>query len=150
HYLFTQDKEYLAEKAYPIMKEAAQFFTEYLVKNPNTGYLVSGPSISPENSFLTKDGVRASLCMGPTMDQQIVNDLFTNCISAAKVLGKDEKFRRKLFKMKSQLAPMQIGSDGRLMEWPEEFKEPEPGHRHISHLFGLYPGKQISFQKRRN
>lgn len=129
------------------MKESAQFFEDYLVKNPNTGYLVSGPSISPENKFLTKDGVRASICMGPTMDQQIVNDLFSNCISAAQVLDKDEKFRRKLSKMKSQLAPMQIGSDGRLMEWPQEFKEPEPGHRHISHLFGLYPGNQISYQK---
>ena len=147
HYLYTQDNKFLREKAYPIMKEAAQFFEDYLVKNPNTGYLVSGPSISPENKFLTKDGVRASICMGPTMDQQIVSDLFTNCINAAKILGKDKEFRQKLFQMKRQLAPMKIGHDGRLMEWPEEFKEPEPGHRHISHLFGLYPGNLISYQK---
>ncbi|HPG38192.1 MAG TPA: glycoside hydrolase N-terminal domain-containing protein [bacterium] len=147
HYLYTGDKEYLANLAWPIMKESAQFFTEYLVKDPITGYLVSGPSISPENQYLTGDGERVSVCMGPTMDQQIIYDLFSNCIEAAKVLGTDAKFSAKLQKMRAQLAPMRIGSDGRLLEWPQEFREAEPGHRHISHLFGLHPGSQITCQR---
>lgn len=146
HYLYTGDKEYLANLAWPIMKEAALFFTEYLVKDPKTGYLVSGPSISPENEYLTRDGERVSVCMGPTMDQQIIYNLFSNCIEAAKVLGTDAKLSAKLQKLRAQLAPMRIGSDGRLLEWPQEFREAEPGHRHISHLFGLHPGSQITYQ----
>ncbi len=144
HYLFTGDREFLATRAYPVLKEAALFFTDYLVEDPKTGYLVSGPSISPENTYLTADGQRANMCMGPTMDQQIVYDLFGNCINAAEILGKDNKFSNKLCNLRERLAPMRIGNDGRLMEWTEEFREAEPGHRHISHLFGLHPGKQIN------
>jgi len=144
HYLFTGDRDFLATRAYPVLKEASLFFEDYLVKDPNTGYLVSGPSISPENTYLTADGQRANMCMGPTMDQQIVYDLFSNCMDAAEIVGKDKKFRKKLAKLRDRLAPMRIGSDGRLMEWTEEFKEAEPGHRHISHLFGLHPGRQIN------
>jgi len=128
------------------MKEAAEFFVDYLVEHPKTGYLVSGPSTSPENRFRTANGEVACLTMGCTMDHQIIYDLFTNCIEASKVLGIDESFRKKLEDMRSRLAPMKIGSDGRLMEWPEEFEEPEPGHRHMSHLFGLHPGKQITLR----
>ncbi|MBN2410145.1 glycoside hydrolase N-terminal domain-containing protein [candidate division KSB1 bacterium] len=144
HYQFTGDREFLATRAYPVLKEAALFFTDYLVEDPNTGYLVSGPSISPENTYLTADGQRANMCMGPTMDQQIVYDLFGNCINAAEILDKDEKFSNKLRNLRERLAPMRIGGDGRLMEWTEEFQEAEPGHRHISHLFGLHPGRQIN------
>jgi len=144
HYLYTGDREFLAARAYPVLKEAAKFFEDFLVRDPKTGYLVSGPSISPENKFLTADGSKASMCMGPTMDQQIVYDLFSNCIDAAKILGTDKKFSKKLAKLRDQLAPMRIGGDGRLLEWTKEFQEAEPGHRHISHLFGLHPGKQIN------
>ncbi len=143
HYLFNPDKEYLSG-VYPIMREAAQFFVDYLVKDPTTGYWVSGPSISPENRFLAPDGHKSSLCMGPTMDQEIIFDLFNNCIQAASVLGVDEDFARKLEEIKNNLAPIRIGRDGRILEWSAEFEEPEPGHRHISHLFALYPGKQIN------
>jgi alpha-L-fucosidase 2 len=146
HYAFGGDREFLAKRAYPIMKEAAEFFVDYLVEHPKTGYLVSGPSTSPENRFRTANGEVACLTMGCTMDHQIIYDLFTNCIETSKILGIDESFRKKLENMRSRLAPMKIGSDGRLMEWPEEFEEPEPGHRHMSHLFGLHPGKQITLR----
>jgi alpha-L-fucosidase 2 len=146
HYAFTGDKEYL-KYAYPILKEASQFFEDYLVKDPRTGYLVSGPSSSPENKFKTKQGVISNITMGPTMDMEIIWDLLTNTIEASKILNTDEDFRKNLELIKSKLSPLKIGSDGRLMEWTEEFDEPEPGHRHISHLFALHPGKQISVSK---
>ena len=146
HYLFTGDKEFLREKAYPIMKDAAGFLVDFLVEHPETGYLVTGPSTSPENRFKTADGQIAHLNMGTTMDTQITFDLFSNCIRAANVLDIDQRFAEKLAALRDQLPPMKIGSDGRLMEWTEEFEEPEPGHRHISHLFGLHPGRQITLQ----
>lgn len=144
HYLFTGDKEFLAKQGYPAMKEAAEFCKAWLTANPKSGKLVSGPSISPENTFRTKEGEVATMVMGPTMDHMIIRDLLSNTIQAAKVLGADAKFQKELSAVLSRLAPTQVGSDGRIMEWVEEFDEPEPGHRHISHLFGLYPGKEIS------
>jgi len=144
HYAFGGDKEFLQEQAYPIMKEATEFFLDFLVEDPKTGKLVSGPSISPENRFRTPDGKTSNLTMGPAMDQQIIYDLFTNCIEAAKILGIEDDFVKQVKAARSNLAGPQIGSDGRLMEWTEEFEEPEPGHRHVSHLFALHPGKQIS------
>jgi alpha-L-fucosidase 2 len=144
HYLFGGDREFLSERAYPIMKEAAEFFLDYLVKNPKTGKLVSGPSISPENRFRTPDGKNSNLTMGPAMDQEIIYDLFTNCIEAAEVLGINDEFIRQVKYFRRNLAGPQIGSDGRLLEWNEELEEPEPGHRHVSHLFALHPGRQIS------
>jgi len=144
HYAFGGDREFLQKRAYPIMKEAAEFFLDFLVEDPKTGKLVSGPSISPENSFRTPDGKTSNLTMGPAMDQQIIYDLFTNCIEAAKILGIDDEFVKEVKTARGNLAGPQIGSDGRLMEWTEEFEEPEPGHRHVSHLFALHPGKQIS------
>ena len=144
HYLFTEDKEYLKKLGYPVMKEAAEFCANWLVENPKTGQLVSGPSISPENTFKTKDGEVATMVMGPTMDHMIIRDLFNNTIAASKVLETDAAFRHRLEKLLSKLAPVKLASDGRIMEWTEEFEENEPGHRHISHLFALYPGKQIT------
>ncbi len=146
HYAFNGDREFLKERAYPAMKEAAEFFLDFLVEHPTTGYLVSGPSTSPENRFRTSDGQVANLTMGTTMDHQIIYDLFTNCMEAGEILGIDEAFRSKLKDTLSRLAPMKIGSDGRLQEWPEEFEEPEPGHRHVSHVFGLHPGRQITLR----
>jgi alpha-L-fucosidase 2 len=144
HYLFGGDREFLAKRAYPIMKEAAEFFLDYLVEDPKTGKLVSGPSISPENRFRTPEGKNSNLTMGPAMDQQIIYDLFTNCIEAAEVLGIDDEFTRQVKAFRRNLAGPKIGSDGRLLEWNEEFEEPSPGHRHVSHLFALHPGRQIS------
>lgn len=146
HYAFRNDKEYLSTLAYPIMKEAALFCLQWLVKHPREGYLVSGPSISPENTFRTKDGDVATMVMGPTMDHMIIRELFTNTIKASEILGVDAGFRRKLGSSLTRLAPTRILSDGRIMEWTEEFEEAEPGHRHISHLYGLYPGSEINHQ----
>jgi alpha-L-fucosidase 2 len=147
HWLFNEDKQYLQDFAYPIMKEAAEFCCDWLVVNPKTKELVSGPSISPENRFKTPDGQVASMVMGPTMDHMIIWDLLTSTIEASEILDKDESFRKELERTLARLAPIRIGSDGRLMEWTEEFEEEEPGHRHISHLFGLHPGRQITMQK---
>lgn len=146
HYLFTEDADYLKRLGYPVMKEAAEFCVNWLVEDPATKLLVSGPSISPENTFKTKKGKIATMVMGPTMDHMIIRELLTNTIAASKVLNKDASFRRRLEKVLSQLSPTKIGRDGRIMEWTEEFEEPEPGHRHISHLYGLHPGNQIAMQ----
>ena len=144
HYAFTGDRKYL-QRAYPVMKESAEFYLDWLVKNPKTGKLVSGPSTSPELEYIAADGQRGWLCMGPSMDQQQIWDLFGNIIEAAKELGIDDAFVARVRDTRAQLAGPQIGSDGRLMEWPVEFKDAENGgHRHLSHLFGLYPGSQIT------
>lgn len=147
HYAFTGDKEYLKDLGYPVMKEAAEFCEGWLVEDPQSKKLVSGPSISPENTFRTKGGDEATMVMGPTMDHMIIGDLLRNTIIASKVLGTDAALRRRLEKILSRLAPTRIGSDGRIMEWTEEFEEPSPGHRHISHLFALHPGNEITSQQ---
>jgi alpha-L-fucosidase 2 len=148
HYAFGGDVEYLRTKSYPIMKEAAEFCLDWLQPNPKTGFLVSGPSISPENRFKIPGGDgNASMVMGPTMDHMIIRDLLQNTIKASIVLNTDKTFRTKMEKTLDKLAPTKIGSDGRIMEWNEEFEEPEPGHRHMSHLYGLYPGNQITKQQ---
>ncbi|MDP4222808.1 MAG: glycoside hydrolase family 95 protein, partial [Bacteroidota bacterium] len=134
--------------AYPIMKEAAEFCLDWLVVNPKTGYLVSGPSISPENSFRIPGGSgNASMVMGPTMDHMIIRDLLQNTIKAGIILDSDKPLRKKMEKALERLTPTKTGSDGRILEWSEEFEEPEPGHRHMSHLYGLHPGDQITEQK---
>ena len=135
HYLFGGDKKFLKERAYPIMKEAAMFFVDFLIEDPKTGWLISTPSNSPENG---------GLVAGPTMDHQIIRDLFTNCIEASKTLGLDTDFRRKLTELRSRIAPNQIGQYGQLQEWLEDKDNPKNQHRHVSHLFGLHPGKEIT------
>ncbi len=146
HYAFTGDEIFLRDQAYPILKETAEFCLDWLVPNPQTGYLVSGPSISPENRFVTPKGV-ASMVMGPTMDHMIIRDLLQHCIAASDILECDEALSQQWQDTLNRLAPIQVGSDGRLMEWTEEFEEENPGHRHISHLFGLHPSDQITYQK---
>ena len=146
HYRFTGDKKFLRNRAYPVLREACLFFLDWLVEHPTTGKLVSGPSNSPENSFLVPEGKRVNLSMGPSMDQEIIWDTFTNLIEAAEILDIKDDFVREVIAARSKLALPKIGSDGRLMEWSEEFKEPEPGHRHMSHLFALHPGRQYTFQ----
>jgi alpha-L-fucosidase 2 len=135
HYLFTGDKKFLKERAYPIMKEAALFFVDFLIEDPKTGWLISTPSNSPENG---------GLVAGPTMDHQIIRDLFNNCIEASEILGMDQSFRQKLTELRSRIAPNQIGKYGQLQEWLEDKDNPNDHHRHVSHLFGLHPGKEIT------
>jgi len=144
HYLFTQDKNYL-RGIYPIIKGAAQFYNSLLIKDPQTGWLVTSPSSSPENAFYMPNGHVASICMGPTIDNQIIRELFSNVIFAAKELNQDPAFVKYLTGRLAQIPPAgQVAKDGRLMEWLEDYKETEPHHRHISHLYGLYPASLIT------
>lgn len=142
HYAFTRDRKYLAS-AYPTIREAARFFADTLIED-KSGRLVTGPSNSPENTYIhPKDG-NLNTCLGPTMDLQIVRELFENTIEASKALNKDAEFRVELEQKLAKLHPVQIGPDGRLQEWLEPYKEAEPKHRHVSHLYGLHPANQIS------
>ena len=134
-YAFTGDKKFLKKRAYPLMKGAATFFVDFLIKDPKTGWMISTPSNSPENG---------GLVAGPTMDHQIIRDLFTNCIEASLILGVDKDFREKLTDLRSRIAPNQIGQYGQLQEWLEDKDNPKNQHRHVSHLFGLHPGKEIT------
>ncbi|QHS56970.1 glycoside hydrolase family 95 protein [Mucilaginibacter sp. 14171R-50] len=144
HYAYSEDKNYLRD-IYPILKGSAQFYSSMLIKDEKTGWLVTSPSSSPENSFYLPNGKTASICVGPTIDNQIIRELFNNVITAARLLGKDEALRKDLAAKLKQLPPVgQINKDGRLMEWLEDYKETEPQHRHISHLYGLYPAALIT------
>ncbi len=145
HYAFSGDRAFL-ERAYPTMKESAEFYVDFLVEDKKHGWLVTSPSNSPENAFRTADGQTANVCMSPTMDNEILWNLFTHCIEASKILGIDEDFRAKLENTRARLVPLQIGKHGQLQEWMEDYDEPEPGHRHMSHLFGLHPGEQITLR----
>lgn len=142
-YLYSGDKDFLAS-VYPIMKSASEFFVDFLVRDPNTGYMVVTPSNSPENAPRQWKG-KANLFAGITMDNQLVFDLFTNTEAAARILnGKDELFCDTIRSLKKQLPPMQVGQYGQLQEWFEDWDHPNDHHRHISHLWGLFPGFQIS------
>ena len=138
HFLFSQDKKFLAEQAYPLMKGAAEFFTEFLVIDPKTGYLISTPSNSPENG---------GLVAGPTMDHQIIRALFRSCIEASEIMGTDQQFAAKLKEMLPRIAPNQIGKHGQLQEWMEDKDDPNNKHRHVSHLWAVYPGNEINWQQ---
>lgn len=144
HYEYTGDKEFLS-KYYPVMKGAAMFFYSTMIEEPNNGWLVTAPSSSPENEFfLPGDSTPLSVCMGPAMDTQIIGELWSNVIRAAEILELEDADIPKLEAAISKLPPMQIDSQGRLMEWLEEYEEVDPHHRHVSHLYGLYPGYSIS------
>jgi alpha-L-fucosidase 2 len=135
HYQFTGDREFLAKRAYPAMKEASLFFVDFLVKDPKTGGLISSPSNSPE---------QGGLVAGPTMDHQIIRDLLANTTQAAEILGIDGDLAGKLTEVRKQIAPNQIGRHGQLQEWLEDKDDPKNTHRHVSHLWGLYPGWEIT------
>jgi alpha-L-fucosidase 2 len=144
HYAFTNDKKYLAD-IYPVLKGSAEFYNSLLIKDEKTGWLVMSPSSSPENAFYLPNGKHASICIGATIDNQIVRDLFNNIITASTELGMDADFRKELQQKVALLPPPGvIAPDGRIMEWLEDYKETEPQHRHISHLWGLYPASLIS------
>ncbi len=143
HWRFTRDTNFLAW-AYPIMKGAAQFYSDLLMEDPKHHWLVVAPANSPENSFELPDGRHAAISLGCTFQSEITRYLFTACIESSKILGIDENFRNKLISERAKLMPIQIGPDGRVLEWPEPYQETEIHHRHISHLWGLYPGDEIS------
>jgi len=137
-YEFGGDRDFLRERAYPIMRGAAEFFAEYLIEDPRRpekGWLISGPSNSPE---------QGGLVMGPTMDHQIIRGLFADCIAASEVLGIDKDFREKLKGLRTRIAPNRIGRHGQLQEWLEDSDDPGNHHRHVSHMWGLHPGREIT------
>ncbi|MEP4077313.1 glycosyl hydrolase family 95 catalytic domain-containing protein [Haloferula sp.] len=145
NWLYSGDRQFLDERAYPIFKESCEFFIDFLVEDPKTGKLVSGPTTSPENNIKAPDGSKGALSMGPAMDQQIIYELFTHTILASEILEKDEAFREQLKGLRSKLAaPVKVGPEGRVLEWQEGLKEVSKGHRHISHLYALHPSWQIS------
>jgi len=143
HYAFTGDRDFLKNRAWPVMKGAAEFYLDWLVDD-GKGRLVTSPSTSPENAFTGPDGKKGTVSMASTMDMSIIWDLFTNCIDAGKILGTDPGFVAKLDATRAKLYPLKIGSRGQLQEWFEDFMEQDVHHRHVSHLFGLHPGKQIT------
>ena len=144
HYRFTGDARFLREQAYPVLKEAAEFFLDYMVQDPVHGWLVTGPSTSPENAFVTPNGQGScSEYMGPTCDTVLVGQLFASCIEASRVLNLDEAFRTRLEAAAAKLPPLRVGKNGQLMEWLEDFDEAIPNHRHTTHLLALYPFANI-------
>lgn len=147
HYLYTQDIDYLKNTGYPLLKSCAEFFKDYMVEDPNTGYLVTGPSISPENAFRYHDGNAYSASMMPTLDRAVVNQIYTACIESAKILGVDQDFREQLEKDIKRLPPLSVGSDGLVKEWTLDVARQDPSHRHASHLMALYPFGQMSYDK---
>jgi alpha-L-fucosidase 2 len=136
HYLFTRDEAFLRERAYPVMRDAALFYSQYLIPDPETGWLISAPSNSPENG---------GLVAGPTMDHQIIRSLFKACVEASEKLGADKEFSSLLQEMIPKIAPNQIGRLGQLQEWMEDIDDPENKHRHVSHLWGVHPGNDINW-----
>ncbi len=144
HYAFTKDKEFLTQTAMPIMREAIRFFEGYLYETPE-GLLLTGPSLSPENTYRSEAGQKGALCMAPTMDSSILRALLTDYLEGLAVLKEEtSKDFLMLTEMRDKLVPLQIGSDGRILEWYQEYEETEPGHRHISHMFALHPGFEIT------
>jgi len=143
HYRFTGDKDFL-RKMYPVLKGAVEFYMDWLVTDPKTGKLVSGPAVSPENTFVAPDGSQCQISMGPTHDQQTIWQLFDDFEMASEALQINDAFTQAVGDAKGKLLETRIASDGRIMEWAQEFPEAEPGHRHISHLFAVHPGSQIN------
>ena len=146
HYEFNNDLVFLKNKAYPIMKDGALFFLDWLTDD-GEGHLVTCPSTSPENSFIDKNGVECSVSYGSAMDNSIIRELFENCIKTCDILNIDSEFKQELTAALSKLLPFKTGGQGQLLEWPLEYKEFEVGHRHVSHLYALYPSNLISFER---
>ncbi|HIB8182207.1 TPA: glycosyl hydrolase family 95 catalytic domain-containing protein [Elizabethkingia anophelis] len=148
HYLFTKDDKYLKEKAYPIMKDAAQFVQSFLVQD-KSGYLVSAPSMSPENSFVLPNRQTEVLTYAPTIDIMIITELYKACLQAQNILGIDKELGIMLSNTLKKLPPIKISKKyGTIQEWIEDYDEAEPGHRHISHLLGLYPGNTLNINNK--
>ncbi len=143
HYVYTQDREFL-KKAFPIMREAAQFFLDFMVEKD--GFLVTCPSVSPENTFILPNGERGCNSAGVTMDNQILRDLFMQCIQAAEILGINDDLNQQIKTHLARLRMTMISKNGTIQEWEKDYEEAEPGHRHISHLYGLYPSSQITLE----
>lgn len=146
HYAFSGDRAFLRDRAWPLMKGAAEFCLDWLIED-GQGHLVTAPSVSPELHFYTPDGEKAAACIAATMDMSIIWEHFTNCLEATKILGIDQDFAEEIAAARERLYPMKIGSRGQIQEWFQDFQEADVHHRHVSHLFGLHPGRQITPSK---
>lgn len=148
HYLFTQDEQFLRERAFPAIEQVAIFYSDWLMVDPRDGKLVSAPSSSPENSYINANGDRAALVMGSAKDQQVITEVFTNYLKAAEILGIQNEWTETIADRLENLRPgVRLGSDGRILEWDQEYEEYEPGHRHMSNLYAFHPSDQITNQK---
>ncbi len=145
-YLYTGDRKFLRDRAWPVMKEAAEFYLDFLVEDPRTKFLVPGPASSPENRYVTPDGGKADVDIAPAMSVQIISDLFGSLIQAGEILGIEPDFRTRLAAARAKLPPMKIGKFGQIQEWSQDFDEVEPGHRHVSQLYGLHPAALITMR----
>ncbi|OUW35019.1 MAG: hypothetical protein CBD39_02385 [Flavobacteriaceae bacterium TMED179] len=148
HYLFTNDIEFLKTRAFPAMEAVAQFYSDWIIEDKRDGTLIAAPSTSPENRYLDTNGNPVASCLGSAMDQQVITEVFTNYLKAAKILNHKDNLigivKQQLMRLRTGF---QLGSDGRILEWDREYPEYEPGHRHMSHLYGFHPGDQISLSK---
>ncbi|SHE44715.1 glycoside hydrolase family 95 protein [Dysgonomonas macrotermitis] len=142
HYRFTNDKQFLSETAYPLMKSAADFCLDWMIEKD--GHLITAPSTSPENVFIDENGKEGVVTIASAMDLEIIWDLLNNLIEASETLNTDKDLRLKWTEARDKIYPLQIGKDGNLIEWYKDWKDQDPQHRHVSHLFGLHPGRQIS------
>jgi alpha-L-fucosidase 2 len=146
HYKYTQDKEFLKNEAYPVLKKAAEFFLDYMAENPSNGFLMTGPSNSPENTF-KYNGWELAMSMMTTADRVLVYELFSNCIESSVVLDVDAEFRASMEQALSKFPPIKTGKNGGIQEWFDDYEDAHPNHRHATHLLSLYPYAQISVDK---
>ena len=148
HYLFTQDKTFLRESAFPAIKAVAIFYSDWLIEDERDGSLISAPSTSPENRYLDGNGNPVASCLGSAMDQQVITEVFTNYLRSAQILEENDEWVNTIKnQLKNLRTGFQLGLDGRILEWDREYDELEPGHRHMSHLYGFHPGDQVSLSK---
>ena len=145
HYQFTKDEKFLRTRAYPAMEQVALFYSDWLIEDPRDQTLISLPSSSPENRYINEKGESVALCRGSAMDQQVIHEVFSNYLEASEILKIKSELTEKITEQLKKLRPgFVLGKDGRILEWDREYEEPEPGHRHMSHLYGFHPGDQIS------
>jgi alpha-L-fucosidase 2 len=145
HYEYTRDENFLKNQGFPALEAIAQFYSDWIIKDPRDGKLISAPSTSPENEYITENGDIVASCLGSAMDQQVIDEVFTNYIKASEVLGIENEMLEKVKSQQEQLRPgFVLGEGGRILEWDRQYKENEPGHRHMSHLYGFHPGTSIT------
>jgi alpha-L-fucosidase 2 len=148
HYRYTRDMQFLKERVLPALKEVAHFYSDWLIEDPRDGTLISAPSTSPENRYINAQDEPVATCLGSAMDQQVIAEVFDNYIEACSILGEENELLKKIKEQRKLLRPgFVLGTDGRILEWDREYVEREPGHRHMSHLYGFHPGSAVSKDK---
>jgi len=145
HFEFTRDTTFLRDRAFPAIQEMAQFYSDWIIEDPRDGRLISAPSTSPENRYINDKGKQVATCLGSAMDQQVIAEVFDNYMEACRILEQENSLLQTIRKQRERLrSGFVIGSDGRLLEWDREYEEREPGHRHMSHLYGFHPGVDVT------